>query len=69
MKPTKETIEIEKKVSELKKILNFFITIEKPLYTRDECPFGDDHYHLSEATGGLGRWRWDCPLCGEQEEE
>ena len=63
--------EIEKKVQELKDILKFFSDIKKPPYKPKDCPFGDelDHYHFSEATGGLGCWCWNCPLCGLEESE
>ena len=62
-------IEIKQKVKELEQILEFFSSIKKPLYTRDKCPFGKEHYRLNQATSGLGKWNWDCVLCGENESE
>lgn len=50
-------------------ILDYFSEIKKPIFTRKECPFGVKHYELSEATGGLGCWGWNCPLCGEEQSE
>lgn len=68
--PKTEKKVIESKVKVLISVLKFFDEIKEPIYEPTDCPFSkDDHYCLSEAAGGLGRWRWNCPLCGEHFEE
>lgn len=63
------------KVKELKDLLEFFGSIKTPPFKQEDCPFignisnPSQHYYLSEATGGLGCWRWNCPLCGLEEQE
>lgn len=62
--------QIIEKVNELKTLLDYFSKIEKPLFSKKDCPFGgEDHYQLSQATGGLGCYMWNCPLCGEEMSE
>jgi hypothetical protein len=60
-------MKMEEKIKQLRDILEYFRKIEKPTYKPNECPFDKyDHYELSQATNGLGCWRWNCPLCGEE---
>jgi hypothetical protein len=64
MKMSMEKKLVIKKTKELIELLDFFKGITKPIFSREECPFTINHYELSQATGGLGCWKWNCPLCG-----
>lgn len=63
--------EISSIISKLKKfeqLRNEIIKVsdtKTPKFAVSDCPIRHDHYSLSESLFGVGKWGWECKLCGE----